>query len=336
MGIDVSASKTTLLFGCQYPFRADVAIPEEAADEPGSPRERGNLVHDGIETGAPVPEALQGYVNASQEWLKSRGWPDTRKEVAFDWDGETSTELGIGRKAYAKKRPSALITGTVDVLFDFEDELVDWKTSEHGAIHARNQLRTLAVITGRKTIGAVELRADGTYGDHCRETLEDWDLDAHADQLRASIKAIPNSQPTPGEHCSEGFCPLRGICPAATGAAVAAVAELVPADSLVRRKITDPIASEADAAATVNIVSLLEDFVEAKKAEAKTWTLANGGSIRLDDKTVWKEVASKRKGVRGDEAVALAEKLGATPEELANLTYVTHFNSFKRVRSNAK
>lgn len=335
MGLDKTASKSGLLLVCQFPFREDVAIPaeeEEAPDAP-SPRARGARVHFGIDTGEPVPDAEQGYVDAARAWLAYRAQPDIRKEIAYDWDGETGSEIGSGRSAYANKRPTAIMAGTVDVVFDFEDEIIDWKTSERSALKSQAQLRTLAVMSGRRTVGAVELRADGTYGEHCRETLDDWDLDDHADKLRAAIARVPNAEPTPGDHCSEEFCPLRGRCPAFTDAVGPVVAELVPAESLVRRKITDPIVSEADAAETITILALLESWVDKKKDEAKAFVRANGGQIRLDASTVYREVNSSTSGIRAKEALALAERLGATPEDIAALTYKNSFTKFQRMRS---
>ena len=340
MGLDVTASKTGLLFECRYAFRSDVEIPVEAEpeevddeeDEEDDPAARGTRVHEAIEKGTPVPPEEQGYVDAAKKWIDLRG--DGKKEVAFDWDGETATIIGFGREAYKNKRPTAIMTGTADIVLP--GELADWKTSEHSALKARLQLRTLALFAGTELATSVELRADGTFGEHFREVLEPWDLAEHADRLRAAIAAIPDSPPVLGEHCADYFCPLKGTCPAYVEAVETAVAELIPADALVRRKVTDPIADAQDLALAVDVLAALGPWIKLKKKEMKAFTESAGGSVRLDDKHVFREVQSKRTNVRGKEAVALAEKLGANLEDLASLTYTTTISSFKRVRSNTK
>lgn len=332
MGLDRSASKTGLLLGCQYSFRADVDVPESNV---GEAAHRGTRIHDGIENDTDLPHAgEQGCINAARAWLEThQAETPAAKEVAYAWDGESSTVIGTGREAYANAPEGTLMTGTADIIVTAFDgvTVADWKSSEQSASKAHEQLMTLAVMAGADHKVAIELREDGTYVEHGRTELMPWDLEVHAEKLRTAIAAIPNAQPTPGDHCGEHYCPLRGTCPAYQET-VEHVAELVPAGALVRRKLTEPLVTTEDVAVTLPLLDMVEDWLKATREKAKAICLENGGELRLDEKTVWRKIESSRQSVRGQDALELAKKLGASQDELAALTYTTKFDVFKRIK----
>jgi hypothetical protein len=302
---------------------------------------RGTRIHNAIEATADLPDpGEQGCVMAARAWLEDAWLKMIELEAAYAWDGKSGRFIGTGRAAYANAPAGTLMTGTIDLRgFGFEQPndtvVLDWKTSEQSAAKARPQLMALAVMAEADHVLAVELREDGTYRVHCREEVMPWDREEFAVMMGESIQNIGESPaPIPGDHCADYYCPLRGTCPAYQEAAEH-TAELIPAASLVKRKLTAPLETPEDVAHALPLLDMVDEWLEATRKRAKEIVLAAGGEVRLDDKTVWRRVESSRSSVRGQDALELARKLGASQDELAALTYVTKFDVFKKVKKSA-
>lgn len=336
MGLRFSASKTSLLFACGYPFRDDVDVPESSTSPAA---ERGDRVHKALDGGPSVPPGEQGYVDAGESWLARYADHGIRKELGVWWApvSDKRGELYEKDRDYSKAPPGSVV-GTVDVILTTPHGFIvvaDYKTSELSAKAALNQLRTLSVLTNADEYMSVELRPNGQHEEHLHEIFEPWDKLDHANKLRLAIAKVPTSEPTPGDHCSDCYCPLRGACPAYQDAAKSIAAELVPdvpAFDLVRRKITDPIASEGDAAQALMFIDLIEDWADRKKREAREWAEQNSGAvIQLPNGQSYKRIKQTRTSVSANDALALAEKHGATEDELAACVKPTSFDVWKRV-----
>lgn len=325
MGLAKTASRTGLLLGCGYVFRDDVVVPEQA-ESPAMAR--GTRVHEAIEHDTELPDpSEQAMVLAAKRWLNER---DADHEVAFAWDGTRSYYIGTGREAYANAPEGTLMTGTADVIVAgaIGDTVADWKSGD--ASKAGPQLATLAMMADAARSVAVEI-GTGEPIERCDTEHMPWDHERHAANLLHAIHRIPEAEPTPGDHCADYYCPLRGTCPAYLDAAEH-TAELVPAAALVRRKLTAPLVTPEDVAHTLPLLEMVEAWLEVTRDKAKEICAANGGEIRIDDSSVWRKIASSSTKVNGKKAFDLARKLGASQEELAALTYVSRFDTYKRIK----
>jgi len=338
MGRDKSASNSALILACRHSYRDDVELPEEV---PGEAAERGSRIHGAIENGTELDDFdEQGCVEAARKWIRDNVTADdaTQTEPAYAWNGkDQATYLGVGRKSYDLAPEDTVFKGTADLLVVLANGtrvVVDWKSSERSAAHAREQLMTLATIVRADRIVSVELRTDGTYREHINEDLMPWDLDAHAELMLEAARNIVDAPTQYGDHCTERYCPLRGRCAEFKDAADESAIALVPAAALVRRRMTDAITTAEDVADTIEFLSKLEEWVKAKKNDLHAFVDGAGGEVRISDTYVYRSVESSRAGVRGKEAIALAEKLGADQEDLAKLTYTTKFTSYRKVRKN--
>ena len=188
------------------------------------------------------------------------------------------------------------------------------------------QLRALAVMLARAenllsvTVEALEVTKAGVRS-VCREDLDSFALAGIAGDLAEQLAAIPTAEPTPGSHCGELYCPARLACPLGT-AATAEVVDVIPAEALVKRgpyKITDPIATPDQAIWTIDVLRLMSAWIDAKKDEIKARVPAEGWAA--EDGRVLKEGKCEKTGFDKHLAMALVKQLGATPEQIASLSY---------------
>lgn len=336
--IRVTASKTALLQRCGWWARPGAHWDPVEPSEDGDRGRRGHAALAEYARGVdPVVEPdLVAAVEHGKRWIFERivdGLHDGHDvEQAFGWDpvaDEAVTYDGVADRAYPE---DGLFHGTPDLVLwgDTYAIVPDWK---FGAMVSDDgpQLRTLAMMVHRwarrrghplerVTVMALEVSDSGVKETH-REELTPFELDAVAYDLAEDIERIPTAEPRPGPHCSDLSCPARLSCPVGQKALAEAV-EVIPADALVRRpewRITDPITTPEQATATKLALGMVKKWCEAKTEELKrlapgfTWPDANGYTLREGECT--------RTGKDFDKAVALAVQLGATPEQIASLTY---------------
>ena len=335
-----TASRTALLAACGWWARPEA----EWFDVPGPAAERGTRFHAAIDrytkTGAreEVAEDIRVEYEAAIDWVDDYGRKHLRSEVAFAWDPQIDhgEELAVKDRDYASAQARGLLCGTADVVAVVAGGrtalIADWKTGDGSG--AGPQLRTLGVMASRAlrldsvTVVALEVTAAGVR-EVCRETLDAFELDAHAGELAELLARVPAAEPTPGEHCSALYCPAKTACPAQQEAAT----QLVPADALVRHTMTTTIASPEHAAWMLDRVKLVEAACRQVKDAIKAacpdegWTLADGRTLR----------EGSRKVERFDTKAAqvLLRELGATDEQLARLYYQAEESAGLRVTGGA-
>lgn len=317
----LTASKAGLARECGYWLDLAVELPPRSESEASA---EGTRVHALIEAdiGRPVEgEEVDPAVATARRYISAHvGNRPIDREAAYGWDGVRADFLGHGREAYGT-RPGLVVAGTVDLVAMMGRRhwrVTDWKNGERGTTHAGEQLRTLAALVLDTTGGdecemhAVWLQGDGSPVDY--GTLSAMEADAHLSEIRA----LGPTEPRPGDHCSGMYCPLNGTCPAFVEAAA-----LVPVTSLTSRRnpLVTGVKTAEDAAVAVELLGLVEARVEAVKKELRSYVLTeHAGRLALPDGRAYGPVSVTRKGgVDGDGAYALAEKLGASKEDLSRL-----------------
>lgn len=234
-----SASKSSMLLdGCAYPFRGDVALPDEATSDAAA---QGNELHDLAErfvTGRIAPGSgtftlPRPSPAVAARWEHLRPWLDgwlaetagavRLVEAGYCYDVLADTVREVPREQGRDYGNAAHeMPGRLDLAAIWPDraQVVDLKTGRVAPdAETSGQLRTLGLMLERRYgVGSIDARIahvtdNGVFASPPVH-LEPWDLDAHAERLRAAVLAIPTAQPTPGEHCVSEFCRLRETCPA--------------------------------------------------------------------------------------------------------------------------
>ena len=216
-----------------------------------------------------------------------------RSEAAYEYSLATDAAvyLGRGRDAYANADRESLC-GTADLVLDFADGVpvvIDHKSWSPGQdVDARAQLRTLALLVaramGRESVKTATLlvgdnEARLVWGD----TLDAFELDAEAHDLRAELARIPNAEPVPGPHCAGRYCPAIATCEATTEA----MAHTIPADMLVRSHRLSPVIVDNDHAAwTFAALRMVEAATDEISKALKAYADAHGG-VLLSDGTIY-------------------------------------------------
>jgi hypothetical protein len=213
------------------------------------------------------------------------------------------------------------ITGTADLLVFDGGEVTcgDWKTGA-GARRSRVgeswQMRTLGLsvgkVSGREVrIAHVHLEPNDYRIDMA--PLDSWELDETEYELRRVVNEIKagTAEPKPGHHCSDGWCPIRSVCPA-TKAALASIesnaAKLFPADML---RVDSP--ERAKAARTA--IKLAEEALKTLRENVRQF-LASNGSVEIAHGLHYGIVETRKEVVdlNSPEAVALIRaELGEAP-----------------------
>lgn len=325
----LTASKVGLLLECGYSFRNDVAII--ARDASSEAATRGTQIHDAIhrllstgDIGADalsMPEADQRSVSGAAAWALAEseacGRPLTT-EVAYELSRDgTVRVLGTGREAYGQAKPGT-ICGTADLVIP--GKVVDWKTGEHGAYAAEPQMLALAAMAiGDRDSTEWQAVYLPEHGEP--RVLRSGEVtQAEAVAIRAGLfeayDAAQGSEPTPGEHCSGMYCPLVGKCPAYTVPGDAIASQIVSVGEVLRKRIGAPIDTVADAVDTLAMLKLFDKYTDALSKEARAKVQAAEG-FGESEYYVAKTSAQTRQGIDAKAALALAEKLGAQPHELA-------------------
>ena len=212
-------------------------------------------------------------------------------ELSLAWYPATDTAevIGenVGRGAYDRVMDPTAITGTADVVvaLDGVAHVRDWKSWAPGVeVDASDQLDTLALMVSRALhadtvkvatglVGEVESRWDD------ERTLDVFALDAIAER-RAERLAEPIAPPVAGPWCQ--YCPHRVHCPETASA----LAELVPADTLARHRLSTEIAGQEHAAWSLTAIDLVEEAVKAVKVALRAYADTSGGVV-LPDGSTW-------------------------------------------------
>lgn len=326
----LSASKIGLALHCGYFARPEA----EWDDRTSAAAERGTRFHAAIatyiETGEFALADTDGDIIAlcevAQAWVDHFGRDKLAAEVAFAWDpvADTAEIIGhnIGRE-YGPWQARGLLCGTADIVavsrVTRTGYVGDWSTGD-GSMKGP-QLRSLAVSLARVegldmvTVEALEVTADGVR--HvCTETLDAFALAAVAGEQAEALAAVPTAEPKPGDHCSELYCPARVTCPA--GRAV--IAEVIPAEALVRHRWGTVIQSPDHAAWLLAHARLVEAAAKAVKEAVKEacppdgWILEDGGVLVEGSRNMPRFDVDKLK--------SLARAAGVTDEDMESCSYV--------------
>lgn len=323
-----TGSKAGLLLECQWWANALA----EWFDSTSDAADRGNRFHRAIavyvKTGqAPLPleEDIAQLYDAAQCWVDAHGGPsDFGAEVGFAWDPVTDTAKMLAEvdRDYSGA-PAGHFCATADLIrVDTKAKtgyVGDWKTGDGSK--AAPQLRTLALMVAR-TFGletvhveALEVGWDGVRS-VCREELDEFALAAHAGALAEALADVPTAKPQPGPHCGDLYCPARATCPAVT----AIVAEVIPAEALVRHKWGVTISGPEHAAWLYEQAKAVESAAKAVKDAVKAYV--PDGGLSLEDGSVLVEGTRQMPRFDKGKAVGLMRELGATDAQIESCSYV--------------
>ena len=222
-----SASRTGLLFECQYSFRPDVQGPPE--DESSEKAAYGTRVHERAEqisrgkliyVAADLTPELTDAIALANYVTRLPGDPFYEIKLAYDPTTRTARTLTNPEpRDYTECTPTEL-PGTADfIALDVETAyVVDYKTGSTSWEAYRDQLNFLALAACRKrgltrAVCIVLKVFNGETYDRAW-VLEREDLDAFEERLIRVARNIPSAEPQPGVHCVGQFCRLAGTCPA--------------------------------------------------------------------------------------------------------------------------
>lgn len=307
----VTMSGLPLLSVCQYSGR-DVKVA--AGKRSTAEMALGTEVHKVIERELlgegdilDVSDEAAPYVSAWLEWWESEGrdefgGKDIRVEQAFAYDPFLDESRHLGRIEHRQYPPlhAGEIAGTADaiVVDEVGDSavVIDWKTGEDfqrfTADAADNvQLRGYALAVARAfnvsqvRVAVVRITPAGVKV--TSDTLDDFDLDAAAADLRRMVAAIPTAHPVPGTHCSR--CRIVSACPA-TVAATAAIAPPEP---------TPLVVDESNAAALYERLKAVQAACDQVDAALRAYAEANG-PVPLSNGKRWGKATQERSSIRLD------------------------------------
>ena len=296
---------------------------------------------DGTDTYA-VENCLDTRLRAARNSLSEHCPRGHEREQAYGYDGERARFLGVGREVYAE-HPACTVTGTADVVADLGNGrwlVSDWKSGEHGARHAGEQLRTLGALVlaaygGEVAIlHAVHLEHNAPARVFDLGSIDTMDGAA----LLHELHTREPGPPVPGDHCGDAYCPLRGRCPAfvATTEQLAApdVVELVRER---RNPLVVGIVDDDTARLAVDLLPLGEKRLDALKADLREYAERQPGeALDLLDGRRYGAVRQTRQGIDARAALALAERSGATKEDVAACLTSSSFPVWKRIGTKRK
>jgi RecB family exonuclease len=243
--VKITGSALPMLKKCQWWARPEVVAPPQSP--PSEAMLVGTAVHAAIEntlTRKPVPALEDEAGDLLREWqqwwktspLASEKW---QAEVAYAYDTAKDAARFIGASIGRGYETSATeIPGTIDALLLEDDHavIIDWKTGSsfgHGPADAADnqQLRLYALMVARAhkldTIHTHIVRITDQGVRQTSATLDAMDLDAVAQEVAQLVRAIPDSPPRPGGHCTR--CRAVALCPS-TQSAMAVVAPPEPVE----------------------------------------------------------------------------------------------------------
>lgn len=371
----ITASASARALACGYwldeavelPAEPDLSgVPDEELDDLERARRDGDALHallegdDGTETYT-VENCLDTRLRAAQHYLREHCPRGHEREQAYGYDGERARFLGVGREVY-DAHPACTVTGTADVVADLGGGhwlVSDWKSGEHGARHAAEQLRTLGALVLAAYGGEVAtLHAVHLEHDQPARVFDHGTIDAmDGAGLLHELRTLTPGPAVAGEHCGYTHCPLRGRCPAfveaaamlrpaalpladllpATGKPAARAAKREHAESVVvvaerRNPLVEGIVDDETARVAADLLPLVERRIELLKADLRDYAeRQDGGALDLGDGRRYAAIQQSRHGIDAKAAFALAERVGATREDLAACLTSSSFPVWRRL-----
>jgi len=328
--VRVTGSKAGLLLECQW-WAGALA---EWFDGTSDAADRGNRFHAAIAVYVEthelpasdlLDEDIAPLVEVARRWVDTHGGPqDFGAEMAFAWDPVNDVAKTLAEKGRDYSgAPEGWLCATTDLVrvdpAAKTGYVGDWKTGDGSK--AAPQLRTLAVMVARTYgletvhVEALEVSSVGVRV-VCAEVLDAFALAAHAGALAEAIAAVPTAEPNPGRHCGDLYCPARATCPAAT----AIVAQVIPAEALVRHKWGITITSADHAAWLYDQAKAVEAAAKQVKDAVKAYVPAEG--LTLEDGSTLIEGTRSMPRFNRERAVTLMRALGATDEQIESCTVV--------------
>ena len=290
----LSASKRALYQRCAF-----WTLPTTPLDAVvGDGATQGSEAHAAFEdltTGAERPHAE--HARAKADALRpvlaqlTEGCSETWAEVSFAWDPASDTArvlgIGAGREVYVHASEGE-VTGTAD--FVGQDAgghliVIDYKNHVPGReVDAFAQLRTLGLFAARAlgctTVDCwtVEVGEDGC-NTHNECEMDVFALDTEAADLASELgRTGAELEPHPGPWCQALYCPAAPQCPATRDA----LTQVLPAEMLVRHKLSPVIASADHAAWSLTAVDLVEEALKVIRVALRAFADEHGG-IPLPD-----------------------------------------------------
>ena len=345
-----SASNAGLAALCAHPWTSGIPWPAERSDRPVF----GTRVHLGAEalvTGEPAfPAALAALDEAERDSLvrhvdqARRYLARVRPHVVFEaaelrirYDVERgTTELQSTRGRLALGAWTTILDYAA-ALRDGRALVADYKTGRQASLEpaSRNwQLRIGAVAFARH-FGARRVRAelvhleDDRFGVDAIEfsALELAEIAHEIRELRASLRRGP-TPPVPGPHCTERFCPLRGVC----GATVGALAAVIP----LPRPLLPAVQSDDDARYLYDHIPLAKEALNALEHARDEWARTN--PIRFEDGSIYTWREKERRSVSADTAeqrAALGRVLGTHGTTAVQTEYSVTIGGIERAAAAA-
>ena len=249
-----SASKSPLLTICMYPFRPELVAPEAPSDpaaQIGTVAWARLAAHiegaadpgNGEELSLDDAAKVDAIVAIGKVWLEREraSMRAPKCEVKYAWSPSKDAARELPKTSSLRDYSNAKadeVCGSTDLEYLADDEVLtveDCKTGFTPLVNYVPQIRTLGLFVARsRGVRKIRVILTKLYEDRPPESivsiLDGFALDAIAEDLRNRLAAAPASEPIPGGHCTEMFCPARLVCPAVP----ALIAELVPADALVK------------------------------------------------------------------------------------------------------
>ena len=339
----VTGSKLALLSECGWWARDGVQWANRTSDAASF----GTQLHacceaiiEGRGAYAEDDAVLHLFRRVVEPWLLANvrvGW---RAEVPFALDAfaGTARELPKGAHRDYSGAKADDVCMTLDACYMGEDAdgvfacVDDFKWSGFHGDEAKaeaqltGQALAVSLAYGVDRVRARAIRISENVVDDTSEVY--WfgmfDLEAAREAIASALGKVASSEPKPGAHCFNRWCPASGSCPATTEA----MAQVIPAESLARFKVALVPESPAHAAYLWPRLKLAEEWVE--KAIANVKDLARSEPIDLGDGTELRETTQTRESASVEKLKGLAVRLGATPEQLAACTTGA---TFKQVRA---
>ncbi|MBU6278570.1 MAG: PD-(D/E)XK nuclease family protein [Actinomycetales bacterium] len=246
----ITGSTLPVLRRCQWWAREDVQAPP--ALPPSDAMLIGTEVHAAIESmliGRKVELHTDDARDLFHEWQQ---WWSTSPLSVDEWTAEAAYAYDVQRDAArfigtnvgrGYQVSTTEIPGTIDALAIGDDhaEIIDWKTTSGfgaGPADANDnwQLRLYALMVARAhridsvTIHVVRITPNGVTS--TSHTLDAFEIDAVAHEVKRLVDAVPTALPQQGSHCHR--CRAVAVCPT-TNAATTAIAPPEP----VKLEITD-------------------------------------------------------------------------------------------------
>lgn len=239
----ITGSTLPVLRKCQWWAREDVVAPP--ALPPSDAMLIGTEVHaaiEGVLTKRDVKLSTDDGMDLFREWMQ---WWTTwqfadypwKAEVAYAYDVQRDAARFIGESIGRGYEVSATeIPGTIDALL-IEDNhaiVIDWKTGSsfgNGPADAKEnqQLRFYALMVARahnlNTVHTHIVRITDQGVRQTSATLDAFELDAVAHEVKRLVDAVPTALPQQGSHCHR--CRAVAVCPT-TNAATTAIAPPAP------------------------------------------------------------------------------------------------------------